>query len=70
MRDPAKAGITLLCGPGLAGTDRTHRRECLPVGVPEKRAVPVETGTRWPHLKGSGLAFEARGVGPERVGVN
>jgi len=50
MRDPGAAGITLLCGPGVAGTDRTHRRELVPSGVPREGAVPVETGTRWPHL--------------------
>jgi len=51
MRDPGTAGITLLCGPGLAGTDRTHRRELVPSEVSEdRRAAPVETGTRWPHL--------------------
>jgi len=50
MRDPSQAGATLLCGPSLAGTDRTHRRELMPSGVSEKGAVPVRTGTRWPHL--------------------
>src|SRR6266478_5170813 len=61
MRDPGTAGITLLCSPGFAGTDRTHRRELLPVGVSENRRRPDRVGTRWPHLWGSGLAFEARG---------
>jgi len=56
MRDTGTAGITLLCSPGLAGTDRTHRRELLPSGVPEMRRpdqVPEMLGaggTRWPHL--------------------
>jgi len=37
MRDPGMAGITLPSSPGLAGTDRTHRRELLPDGVPKNR---------------------------------
>src|SRR6266852_2051600 len=61
MRDYGTAGITLLCSPGLAGTDRTHRRELVPSGVSENRRRPDRVGTRWPHFKGSGLAFEARG---------
>src|SRR5216684_5895356 len=61
MRDPGTAGITLLCSPGLAGTDRTHRRELVPSGVSENRRRPDRVGTRWPHFKGSGLTFEARG---------
>src|SRR5216683_4114427 len=61
MRDYGTAGITLLCSPGFAGTDRTHRRELVPSGVSENRRRPDRVGTRWPHFKGSGLAFEARG---------
>src|SRR5260370_20285091 len=64
MRDPGAAGITLLCGPGLPGTDRTHRRELLPVGVPKNRRRSRQCrDARWPHLSGSGLTFEARGLG-------
>jgi len=51
MRDPDRVGVTLLWGTGLTGPDGTHRRELVPSGVSEnRRAVPVETGTRWPHL--------------------
>src|SRR5258708_38609081 len=62
MRDPGAAGITLLCSPGLAGTDKTHRRELLPVGVSKNRRRSRQCrDARWPQLQGSGLAFEARG---------
>ena len=62
MRDPSRAGVTLLCGPGLAGTDRTHRRELEPSGVSENRRRSRQSReTRWPHFEGSGLSFEARG---------
>src|SRR5229473_7556716 len=48
--------------PGVAEVHRrTHRRELLPVGGPEKRAAPIEPGTHGPHLYWVGLAFEARG---------
>jgi hypothetical protein len=64
MREPGVAGFTLLCGPGLAGTDRTHRRDFLPAGVPRnRRRTRQSRDTRWPHLLGSGLSFEARGAG-------
>ncbi len=70
MRDPGAAGITLLCSSGLAGTDRTHRRELLPVGVSKDRRRSQQCrDARWPHLQGSGLAFEARGGGPDQVGA-
>src|SRR5882762_7417675 len=64
MRDPDLVVVTLLCSPGLAGTDRTHRRELMPVGVSENRSRSRRCrDARWPHLQCNGLAFEARGVG-------
>ncbi len=70
MRDPDWVGVTLLCSPGLAETDRTHRRELLPDGVSKNRRRSRQCrDARWPHLQGSGLAFEARGVGPNLVGA-
>jgi len=50
MRDAGMAGITLLCGPGLAGTDRTHRRELVPSGVSgNRRRSRGCRDARWPH---------------------
>jgi hypothetical protein len=63
MRGTGNAGATFLCSAGFAGADRTHRRELLLAGGPEKQAVPGKAGTRWRHFAGSGLAFDARGIG-------
>src|SRR6266849_1500697 len=70
MRDPDRVGVTLLCSPGLAGTDRTHRRELLPDGVSKNRRRSRQCrDARWPRMQGSGLAFEARGAGPNLIGA-
>ncbi len=49
MRDPGTAGITFLCSPGLAGTDRTHRRELVPSGFPKNRRRSGNAGKHVGH---------------------